>query len=135
MTTVILCMIAPVCTKCGKSRPGSYRPHHVAEPVERLVNIVNQGELQAGRAHLESWGPNKTYNLGLGRQALKTIDKGGVLTKLLNDTGYGNHPVILQSLFELGQQLQEGGFISATASLPAGQRTHAQVLYGDDHPN
>lgn len=101
-----------------------------------VQNKLQQDQmLQAGRAHLESWGPNKTYNLGLGRQALKTIDKGGVLTKLLNDTGYGNHPVILQSLFELGQQLQEGGFISATASLPAGQRTHAQVLYGDDHPN
>lgn len=90
---------------------------------------------QLGEAHVQSWGKEGQYNLSVGRRALKMIDPEGVLTTMLNETGYGNHPAVLQSLYELGTKLQEGGFISATQNRAPGKRTAAQAMYGDTHPS
>lgn len=90
---------------------------------------------QLGEAHVQSWGKEGQYKLGVGRRALKMVDPEGVLTTMLNETGYGNHPAVLQSLYELGTKLQEGGFISATQNRAPGKRTAAQAMYGDTHPS
>ncbi len=90
---------------------------------------------QLGEAHVQSWGKEGQYKLSVGRRALKMVDPEGVLTTMLNETGYGNHPAVLQSLYELGTKLQEGGFISATQNRAPGKRTAAQAMYGDTHPS
>lgn len=101
------------------------------------VNATTQQQQlrQLGEAHVQSWGKEGQYKLGVGRRALKMVDPEGVLTTMLNETGYGNHPAVLQSLYELGTKLQEGGFISATQNRAPGKRTAAQAMYGDTHPS
>ena len=101
------------------------------------VNATSQQQQlrQLGEAHVRSWGKEGQYNLSVGRRALKMVDPEGVLTTMLNETGYGNHPAVLQSLYELGTKLQEGGFISATQNRAPGKRTAAQAMYGDAHPS
>ena len=101
------------------------------------VNATSQQQQlrQLGEAHVQSWGKEGQYNLSVGRRALKMVDPEGVLTTMLNETGYGNHPAVLQSLYELGTKLQEGGFISATQNRAPGKRTAAQAMYGDAHPS
>ena len=101
------------------------------------VNATTQQQQlrQLGEAHVQSWGKEGQYKLGVGRRALKMVDPEGVLTTMLNETGYGNHPAVLQSLYELGTKLQEGGFISATQNRAPGKRTAAQAMYGDAHPS
>lgn len=101
------------------------------------VNATTQQQQlrQLGEAHVRSWGKEGQYKLGVGRRALKMVDPEGVLTTMLNETGYGNHPAVLQSLYELGTKLQEGGFISATQNRAPGKRTAAQAMYGDTHPS
>ena len=101
------------------------------------VNATTQQQQlrQLGEAHVHSWGKEGQYKLGVGRRALKMVDPEGVLTTMLNETGYGNHPAVLQSLYELGTKLQEGGFISATQNRAPGKRTAAQAMYGDAHPS
>lgn len=101
------------------------------------VNATTQQQQlrQLGEAHVQSWGKEGQYKLSVGRRALKMVDPEGVLTTMLNETGYGNHPAVLQSLYELGTKLQEGGFISATQNRAPGKRTAAQAMYGDTHPS
>lgn len=97
---------------------------------------VQQQQLrELGEAHIRSWGEQGRYNLQIGQRALKMIDTDGVLTKMLNETGYGNHPAVIQSLYQLGVKLQEGGFLNTTFNRPPGKRTAAQTLYGDNHPS
>ena len=104
--------------------------------VAHVNATVQQQQLrQLGEAHVRSWGKEGQYKLGVGRRALKMVDPEGVLTTMLNETGYGNHPAVLQSLYELGTKLQEGGFISATQNRAPGKRTAAQAMYGDTHPS
>lgn len=104
--------------------------------VAQVNATAQQQQLRGmGEEHVRSWGKEGPYKLSIGRRALKQIDKEGVLTEMLNETGYGNHPAVLQSLYELGRQLQEGGFISATQARPPGKQTAAQAMYGDVHPS
>lgn len=90
---------------------------------------------QAGESHLEKWGEKKDTNLALVRRTLKTVDKEGGLTKLLDETGYGNHPAVLDFFLQLGQEFKEGGFLPSEVNRPAGKTTAAQALFGKNHPS
>jgi hypothetical protein len=94
--------------------------------------------LQAmGEAHLESWGEHRAENLQLAKSALLQMDPNAKLTTLLKETGYANHPVILDFLFDLGKNLREGGFLKSPSTLPKGGKavTAAQAMYGNTHPS
>lgn len=85
----------------------------------------------AGEQKLKDWGDNSKYNLTLAKRALKQNDPEGKMTKALNDSGYGNHPAVLDFLFTIGQSMKEGGFLKSAVNRPPGQKTMAQTMYPD----
>lgn len=88
-----------------------------------------------GQAHLKNWGENADYNVSLAKRALATNDPGGNLTKLLGESGYGNHPAVLDFLQTIGHSMKEGGFLKSEVNRPPGKKTAAQTMYGDAHPS
>ena len=82
----------------------------------------------------EEWKDNAEYHLNLARRALRTVDTGGELQRMLDDSGLGNHPVVLKFFNKLGQQMREGGFLRGDLRKPAGRnKTPAQRLF-PNHP-
>jgi len=96
---------------------------------ERTNQLKNMADAQ-----LKKWGDKADYHLTLAKRALKTVDKEGELSALLGETGFGNHPVVLRFLSNLGENLREGGFLRGNINKPPGKKTAAEVLYGDQHP-
>jgi hypothetical protein len=90
---------------------------------------------EAGEAHVEAWGDQKKYNLSLVHRAVEQNDPDGQLTELLNSTGYGNHPVILDFFLKIGNSMKEGGFLRGSVNVPQGKKTAAQALFGNNHPS
>lgn len=100
---------------------------------DRAMQMQNLRKL--GEAHLKSWGSEADYKLSLAKRALKQNDPTGTLTKALNETGYGNHPAVLDFLSNLGATMQEGGFLKSAVNKPPGQKTAAQAMFGANHPS
>jgi hypothetical protein len=88
-----------------------------------------------GEAHLKNWGDQADTNLNLAKQALNQNDPDGSLAKALNESGYGNHPAVLDFLHTLGKGMQEGGFLKRAVRRPPGQKSAAQSMYGANHPS
>ena len=84
---------------------------------------------KAGEEHVKSWGDNSKYNLTLAKRALKQNDPEGKLTKALNESGYGNHPAVLDFLYSIGKSMKEGGFMKSAIKRPPGKKTAAQSMY------
>jgi len=101
---------------------GVLKAHDALQKVERQV------VRQAGEAHVKSWGERADYNMNLAKRAMKQYDSKGTLTKVLDDTGFGSHPAVLEFFFELGQGMQEGGFLKSELKAP-GQKTPAQKMF------
>lgn len=100
------------------------------------VKAQQQSLRQMGEAHLQNtWGENAPYNLQLAQRALRQNDPTGALTKVLNESGYGNHPAVLDFLYAIGRSMQEGGFLKSSTNRPPGTKSAAQLLFGDNHPS
>ena len=100
------------------------------------VKAQQQSLRQMGEAHLQNnWGENAPYNLQLAQRALRQNDPTGALTKVLNESGYGNHPAVLDFLYVIGRSMQEGGFLKSSTNRPPGAKSAAQLLFGDNHPS
>ena len=95
---------------------------------------IKQAEMnsirEAGEAHIKNWGERSKYNMNLAQRAMKQHDTDGALTKLLKETGFGNHPAVLDHFYTLGLALQEGGFLKSELKAP-GEKTRAQKLFPD----
>jgi len=90
---------------------------------------------EAGEAHLKNWGQDAQHKLGLARQALKQNDPEGKLMEALNNSGWGNHPDVLNFLYSIGKSMQEGGYLKSTVIAKPGDKSAAQSMYGDNHPS
>ena len=98
----------------------------------QATRLAEQQQIrQMGEQFIEKeWGDQKEYKTNLARRALRTVDKEGKLNELLTQTGYVNHPVVLSFLYDLGRNMQEGGFLKGELKRPAGAgKSPAQVLY------
>jgi len=84
---------------------------------------------QAGKAKLAEWGDAAERNLSMAKSALKTYDKTGELSKLLSESGYGNHPVVLQFFKDLSDTLKEGEFTPGRPMSRARKQSAAEKLY------
>ena len=97
-----------------------------AQKMAELEQIKQEGQKYVK----ETWGQDAERNLNLARRALQTVDTDGALKEMLETTGYGSHPVVLQFFSNLGKNLQEGGFLRGELKKPAGAgKTKAQILY------
>lgn len=89
----------------------------------------------SGNKHVEEWGEKKDYNLALVRRALSQNDPDGSLGRMLNETGYGNHPAVLDFFLKIGNSMKEGGFIKGAVNRPEGKKTAASAMFGKSHPS
>jgi hypothetical protein len=90
---------------------------------------------EMGEAHLKNWGNEAQTRLALAKRALKQNDPDGKLAEALNTSGYGNHPAVLDFLYNLGKGMQEGGFLKSAVPRSPGQKSAAQALFGGTHPS
>ena len=81
---------------------------------------VEQLRQQGEKLLKEEWKDQAEYKLNMARRAVRTVDKNGELQRLLDTTGYGNHPVILKFFARLGEHMREGGFLKGEVNKPAG---------------
>lgn len=94
------------------------------------AQVVQQTAIrEQGEALIKEWGNNAQYNLSLAKRALKQNDTTGELAKVLNESGYGNHPAVLTFLSKLGKDMQEGGFLKSSVTKPKGAKTMAQRMF------
>ena len=84
---------------------------------------------QAGEAKLQEWGDQAQKHLATAKAALKTYDKTGELSKLLTESGYGNHPAVLQFFKDLGETLNEGDFIPGRPISRAKKLSAAEKMF------
>lgn len=88
-----------------------------------------QESYQRGKAHVESWGEEAPHKISLAKQALQVTDKTGEVSKYLKESGAANNPVVMNFLVNLGQMLQEGGFIRSNANPIPGKKSLADKLF------
>ncbi|MDY7579358.1 protease [Herbaspirillum sp. RTI4] len=70
----------------------------------------------AAKADKEIGGDKLNENLAIAKKALDTFGTPE-LTKMLNDSGMGNHPEIIRAFLRAGQKISPGNFV------PSGQGT------------
>lgn len=99
-------------------------------------SAAEQGALRKmGEDHLNAWGENKDYNLSLARRALQQNDPDGNLKQLLDSSGYGNHPAVLDFFLKIGTSMQEGGYLKSAVNRPQTKKSAAQAMFGENHPS
>ena len=111
--------------------------------LQQFGNITEQAELgrqnqiaELGQKHVDTWGKQKEYNLSIVRRALSQNDADGKFKALLDETGYGNHPVILDFFLSIGSSMKEGGFLKgANNTQSKAGLSAAQSMFGANHPS
>ena len=101
--------------------------------MNEYMKAVDQGQKVAlrnlGEAHVKNWGDESKTKLSLAKRALKLNDPDGELSKMLSESGYGNHPAVLNFLARLGENLKEGGFLPSALNVQDKKKSIAQKLY------
>ena len=105
----------------------------------QMMKTTQKGEQEMlraqGQQQIRDWGPDAKTNLNLAKQALNYHDTDGVVSELLDKTGYGNSPAVLQFLQRLGSQLEEGGFLKGNVNTPKSKLAErAHRMYPNDAP-
>jgi len=89
----------------------------------------------AGEAHIKSWGESAETNINLAKRGMNHFDPTGQLKQVLNDTGYGNDPRLLEMFFQFGRRMEEGGFLKSAVNTPASNpKDVAHMWYPKDAP-
>jgi hypothetical protein len=89
----------------------------------------------AGEAHIKAMGTEGEHNMGLAKRALKQLDSAGKMTELLQTSGFGNHPTVIDFLHSIGNSLKEGGFLKSAANIPIKGKTAAERMYPNMNTN
>ena len=103
--------------------------------IHGMRQAEQQSLRQMGEAHLKNWGPDAKNKLALAKAAVRQNDPDGKLMEALNTSGWGNHPDVLNFLYNIGKSMQEGGFIKSNVPRKPGEKTAAQAMYGENHPS
>jgi hypothetical protein len=89
---------------------------------------VNDGWIGASKSDKEFGGDKLDENLAI---AMKARDAFGTpeLTKLLNETGLGNHPELIRAFYRAGKAISSDRFVPAGAGNAGGKGGDARTLY------
>jgi len=90
---------------------------------------------EEGDKLVQSWGNMKNTNLSIVTRALSQNDPDGQLTELMNVSGFGNHPAVLNFFLNVGNSMREGGFLKGSVNTPKGTTTAATAMFGNSHPS
>jgi len=82
-----------------------------------------------GEAHVKNWGDDAKYKLALAKRALQQNDPDGKMAEALKQTGYGNHPAVLDFLYNIGKSMKEGGFLKSAVNAKPGKKSLAERLF------
>lgn len=78
------------------------------------VQAIHKGWTDASTADKEFGGEKLAENLGVARKALDNFGSPE-LSKLLDDTGLGNHPEVIRLLYRAGKAISEDKFVAGSA--------------------
>lgn len=85
---------------------------------------------EKGQAKLQEWGDKAKENVKLATDAVSYLEaKAPGLKQLLNETGYGNHPLLLEVFKSVGDLVKEGGFVAGETNTPAVKKSSAQRMF------
>jgi Spy/CpxP family protein refolding chaperone len=78
------------------------------------LETARTGWMEASKTDKEFGGEKLQENMAIAKKALETFGSPE-LTKLLNESGLGNHPEIIRAFYRAGQKISSGNFV------PSGQ--------------
>ena len=85
---------------------------------------------EQGKAKVAEWGEAGEANISLAVSGVGYLEKSNPgLRKMLNETGYGNHPLILEVFKSVGEMVREGGFVKGDTFTPAAKKSTAQRMF------
>ncbi len=88
-----------------------------AKRMEAMSAGLKTSTEQVTTALKEKWGDKYDQNYELGKRAAKTIFTDQETVDFFDKTGLGNHPLLLNALFEIGARMQE-----SDGHIPGGQQ-------------
>lgn len=103
-------------------------PKIAARQAEQVQAMSAEWQAQA-TADKEFGGDKLAENLAVAQKAMTTFATPE-LTKLLNDTGLGNHPEVIRFMVRAGKAIGEDRVITGGVPGATTQRSAADVLYG-----
>jgi hypothetical protein len=91
----------------------------------------NLAELaEKGQAKLKEWGDNAQEYTKLAVDAVNYFEEETPgLKQMLKETGYGNHPQLLEVFRQVGVMIKEGGFVKGENYTPANKKTQAERMF------
>lgn len=100
----------------------------IAQQQADIFKSTVEGWRTQAQADKDIGGDKLTENLGLAKRAMDTYFSAD-FTKLLNDSGLGNHPEMIRGLMKIGKLVSQDSFVSAGSGAKS-ERSAADVLYG-----
>lgn len=82
----------------------------------------------ASTSDKEFGGEKLSENLAVAKKAVDQFASPD-LRKLLESSGFGNHPEVVRLFYRVGKQISEDGFVASGATQGAQPRNAASVLY------
>ena len=99
-----------------------------ADKQTRLMAEANAKWQADATADKEFGGDKLSENLAVAKKALDTFGTTE-LSKLLNESGLGNHPEIIRAFFKAGKAISEDRIVTGGQGSPTGSRDAAKSLY------
>jgi hypothetical protein len=94
-----------------------------------------EAQAKAGADHIKSWGDVSETNLNLARRGMDHFDPTGELKTMLNESGMGNNPRVIEMFFQFGNRMEEGGFLPSNVNTPPARATEtAHMWYPEYSP-
>lgn len=100
-------------------------PAMQARQAELIAN-AQKDWAESSKADKEFGGEKLNENLSIAKKAMDSFGTPE-LTKLLNESGLGNHPEVIRVFYRAGKAISEDGFVSGSA--PTGPQDPAKRLF------
>ena len=97
------------------------------------MKVAKAGWETQSKADPEFGGEKITENVAVAMKALKQFGTPE-LSKLLNESGLGNHPEIIRAFYRAGKAISEDGTFVNGATSGAGNKSAAQRMYPNMNP-
>ena len=89
-----------------------------------------EGWKKESKADKEIGGTNLPVTQATCRKALNVFDPDGEFSKLMDESGFGNHPAVLRFVNRVGKSVKEDQGVRAKSSAPQ-ERDINKILYGE----
>lgn len=115
-------------------------PKERAQALIDMQQGIYAAQFEAHEAKVEAWGEETKADKDIGGDKLeenlaiaaKARDEfgGEELTKVLNETGVGNHPAFVKFFYNIGKAISDDSFVQGSAGSAKTEKSKAEILYG-----